>query len=225
MLDHEGQSKGLAVCIGIFALTILILNPVSTIPESAIKRMSFNAHWEIRFHGVVVDVDLIAPPSVVTMILSWFNTSAEIQSIDTSLPYDVEKVFIFRISHLLIAPNSGSFGWSYTERNMSVGDRRTHNKRVILSAWSVGLVPGSSTTLVYHIGVDLGVEDSQGTISVLNSTFSYPFEVIAGEDAAEYLLQLQRQQMMIYSIVGIIIVAVILGIAFFVYRKPKKEVL
>ncbi len=225
MRVHEIRSNSLKMCIGILAFVFLLFSPYPTISRSSSHGMAFNAHWDIQYHGVVVDVDLIAPTSVITMNKYWFNTSAEIQSIDTSPPNAVEKVFIFKISHLLITPNSLSSGYSYTDRNMSVGDRRTRNKHVMLSAWSVGLVPGSSTILVYHVGVDLGVEDTQGTLNVLNSTFSYEFEVVAGEDAAEYFLQLQRTQMMIYGTVGIIIVAIILGIVFFVSRKPTKEVL
>ncbi|MFX1582142.1 MAG: hypothetical protein ACFFCJ_07950 [Promethearchaeota archaeon] len=220
------RSNGSKILIGIVALSILILNPCSMItPLDANPGKSYDQHWEIQYQGVVAGVNLIAPTSVVTMNWYWFNSSVEILSIDIGPPNNADSVFIFKISHLLITPGSLSAGSIWCGVNMTVGSRLRHIDRQRLSAQAVGLVPGASATLVYHLAVDLGVEDTQGTLSILNRTFNYEFEVLAGEDAFEYLLQLQQQQMMIYGIVGIIIVVVIIGVAFFILRKPKKEVL
>ncbi len=154
-----------------------------------IDQSSATTHWEIHAYGVLIDVSLSAPRSVVTMVEDSFIASAQLVSIDDGPSHTIRAVYISTLSLYIPRPAGG--GWSFSasisgsSENMTVGETKRVSRQVIISAGSCYLAPGQTRLLVCYVGVELGVDTVEGALHTQQDVFEYPFEVVAGSDAAD----------------------------------------
>ena len=205
----RGSIRGLILvlcCIGSFLF-----------PEPAVSSYGIK-EWVIEEFGAVVAVRLVAPSSVVTMQWAWFNESAEVVSLDAESPYFAQCVYIYNLSFFFQSPlGPWEFGTHSSSANMTVGSVRRKSHAMILSAAGCGLFPGDSIVVTYHIGVEMGVEASNGTIHRLNKVFECPFLVVAGSDAQNNLIKQLKTGMNI--VVGVFIFGIIIGTGLLLRKK------